>query len=185
MKRGNIKHIMLICGIILVAALSRLLPHWPNMTPIGAMALFGAAYFTKKYLAILVPLIAVILSDLILYATFYSGYEYSFMNHIWVYAAVFFITLLGMGILKKVNITRVLGGSLLASGIFFLVSNIGAWLTMPIYPKTAAGLMTAYEAGLPFFWNTLIGDLLFCGVLFGAYALIAHYNKNLSVAREA
>lgn len=182
MNNKNLKHILVIGGIILIAALSRLVPHYPNVTPIGSIALFGAAYFSRRYLAILVPLIAVIFSDLILYATIYSGFEYSFLNHIWIYAAVLLIALMGGRILRKVNAKSVISGSLAASALFFILTNFGAWLVTPMYPKTAAGLITAYEAGIPFFWNTMGGDLFYCAVLFGGYALLTRFVPSLAPA---
>lgn len=184
MKNKQTKHFLLVCGIILIAAISRLIPHYPNVTPIGSIALFGAAYFSRKSLAILVPLIALILSDILLYTTIYSGFGYSITAHLWIYAAIAVIAFAGMGILKKINLGNIILGSLSASGIFFLLSNFGAWLTTPMYPKTAGGLMLAYEAGLPFFWNTMAGDLFYCAVLFGGYALIKRYAPGFQANEE-
>lgn len=173
--------IILIVGIIFIAAFSRLLPHYPNFTPLGAMALFGAAYFKRKYLSILVPVVALIISDIILYSTFYSGTPFSITGHIYVYLGLVLITMMGWGVLKKVNVSRVFGGTLLASAIFFLVSNFGVWMQGLAYPKTPAGLMMAYEAGIPFFWNTLAGNIIFSGVLFGGYAMLTYFMPDLKL----
>lgn len=164
---------------ILFAALSRFLPHPPNFTPIGGMALFGAAYFSRKYLAFLIPIAAMWLSDLALnnlvyakvYPEFYNGF--SWFGSVYVYAGFVLITLLGMVLLKKVTPTTLLGASLIASLLFFLLTNFGSWLADPLYPKNAAGLASAYVAGIPFFWNTLLGDLFYTTVLFGGFALIS------------
>ncbi|MCB0580286.1 MAG: hypothetical protein KDD10_13370 [Phaeodactylibacter sp.] len=162
--------------IVLAAALSRLLPHPYNFTPIGAMGLFGAAYFSRKYLAFLVPFLAMWASDLLLnnllYARMYPefyGDSFVWFGSLWVYASFAAIVGLGFVLLRKVKVTSLLAASLLASVLFFLVTNFGSWLADPKYPKTAAGLMAAYGAGIPFFWNTLLGDLFYAGVLFGAY----------------
>lgn len=161
--------------MILMAALSRLLPHPDNVTPVGAMALFGGAYFSRKYLAFLVPLAAMWLSDLVLnnlvYARMYPEYYDGFvwMGNLWVYASFLLIGLLGMRLLQKVNITSLVGTSLLASILFFLVTNFGAWLADPLYPKTTSGLLAAFGAGIPFFRNTMLGDLVYCAILFGGF----------------
>lgn len=184
MQKINVRQILVISSIILIAALSRLLPHYPNVTPIGSIALFGAAYFSRRYLALIVPIIALVVSDLVLYNSFYSGFEYSISSHIWIYMAMVVIGIAGSGILKKVNLRTVFASSLTASGIFFLLSNFGAWLSTPFYPKTAAGLLTAYEAGIPFFWNTIAGDLFYCAVLFGGYALLTSYVPALKLSTK-
>lgn len=163
--------------MILMAALSRLLPHPDNVTPVGAMALFGGAYFSRKYLAFLVPLLAMWLSDLVLnnliYARLYPDYYEGFvwMGNLWVYASFVLIGIVGIRLLKKVSVRKLVGASLIGSILFFLVTNFGSWMVDPMYPKTTSGLLAAYGAGIPFFRNTLLGDLLYCGVLFGVFEL--------------
>ena len=157
--------------LVLFAAFSRLIPHPSNFTPIGGMALFGAAYFTRKYWAVLVPLVALYLSSLVLdnvvYAQYYEGFVW--FSHPFVYLAFVLIALLGAGVLKRVTLGRVVGGALGASAVFFLVSNFGSWLGNPLYTQDLSGLLTAYAAGLPFLRNTVMGDLFYSGVLFGVY----------------
>jgi hypothetical protein len=175
--------IFIISGFILVAALSRLLPHPPNFTPIGASALFGAAYFTKKYWAFIIPFIALWASDLILnniiYAEYYDSFVWFSGDFFWVISAFALITLFGMFFLKKVKLTNLLASSLVASALFFLITNFGTLMSGVIYPKTGAGLMMAYAAGLPFFWNTLAGDLFYVAVLFGIYEFIKSYRPKM------
>lgn len=162
--------------IVLAAAMSRLLPHPYNFTPIGAMGLFGAAYLSRKALAFAVPFLAMWVSDLVLnnliYARLYPdfyGEGFVWFGNPWVYGAFAAIVGLGFVLLRKVKVTNLLVASLIASVLFFLATNFGAWMADPKYPKTAAGLMAAYAAGIPFFWNTLLGDLFYVGVLFGGY----------------
>ena len=165
---------IVIVVMILMAALSRLLPHPPNFTPIGGMALFGAAYFTKKHWAFLVPFLALWISDLVLnnivYGAYYDGF--SWMGMPLVYVAFLLIALMGQGLLKKVQAKNVVLASLIASALFFLVTNLGSWWMNPMYPKSLLGIGEAYLAGLPFFFNTIAGDLFFSGVLFGGFELI-------------
>ncbi len=166
--------IIIVAILVVIAALSRLLPHPPNFTPIGGMALFGAAYFNKKQLAFIIPLVALWISDLILnnlvYGAYYDGF--SWMGMPMVYAAFILIALMGTVVIKKVKFSNVIIASLIASSIFFLLTNLSAWWISPIYPKTLLGIGEAYIAGIPFFLNTVAGDLFFSGVLFGSYELI-------------
>ncbi len=174
------KHEGLILGLfILFAALSRLLPHPPNFTAVGAIALFGGAYFSRRWLAWMVPVLAVWLSDIllnnILYAAYYEGFVLVTKNFLFTALALLLTVLLARFVLKKVSAGRVAGASIGASAIFFLTSNFGVWLISPLYPLNIGGLMASYTAGLPFFLNTLAGDLFFCGVMFGSYALISKH----------
>ena len=168
----------LVLILILAAALSRLLPHWPNFTPVGAMALFGAAYFPRKIVAFVAPLVALYISDLllnnILYAEYYEGFTWAISSY-WVYAGFILITGLGLLLRNRVSVWTVGGSALAASVLFFLVTNFGVWASPfnGIYPPNFAGLMACYAAGIPYFWNTLASNVLFCGLLFGAYAVLA------------
>jgi hypothetical protein len=161
-------------GIVLAAAASRLIPHPPNMTSITAIALFGGAYFSDKRLAFLVPLAALFLSDLIL--GFYSQMEV-------VYLSFALIVCIGLWLQRRRQ-TLFIGGAALASSVlFFVITNFGVWAFEPLYPKTAAGLFACFVAGVPFFQNTLQGDLLFTAVLFGGFALLERFFPRLSEPR--
>ncbi len=183
-KKINLR-IGILVVMIFTAAMSRLLPHPYNFTPLGAMGLFGAAYFSKRWLAFAVPFAAMWVSDLILdnvvYAQYYNGFQW--FGHIWVYLAFALIVLIGFALLRKVNLPNTLVASLLASAIFYLVTNFGVWLGSPMYPQNALGLMSCYAAGLPFYsmelapplgflLNGVLGDLFYSGVLFGVFELI-------------
>ena len=164
--------------IVLLAAFSRLIPHPPNFAPIGAMSLFGAAYFSRKYLAFVVPIVAMWLSDLLLnnviYGQYFDHFVWFYNGFYWTYAAFIFIGLIGFGLLKKVRPANLLIASLSASVVFFLVSNFGVWASGTMYPNTFSGLMSCYAAGLPFLKNTLIGDLAYSGALFGIFEVIQY-----------
>lgn len=172
-----------IIAMILLAAFSRLLPHLPNFTAVGAMALFAGAFLPVR-IAWLLPIVAMFISDLVInnviYADFYGQFVWLTPAVAWSMLAVALIALLGSRLLVKVSAFRVIGASLSASVIFFLVSNIGPWLTLDIYPNTLAGLGMAYIAAIPFFGNMLLGDLFFCAILFGGFALMAGRWHSLS-----
>lgn len=159
-------------ALVFLAALTRLLPHPDNFTPIGAMALFGAAYFNRHALTLAVPFIALFVSDLVLNNVIYRQYypAFTLITSWWIYAAFGLVMLAGWLLLRqKVTLSRVAIASLTASAIFFLVTNFSVWLESTMYPKTVAGLMACYTAGLPFLRNTVLGDLFFSAVLFGTY----------------
>ena len=174
--------------MILLAAMSRLLPHPPNFAPIGGMALFGAAYFGKRYWAFLVPIVSMWISDLVLnntvYGQYFDHFVWFYRGSLFTYGAFALIVVLGIFALKKVHISNLIASALGASVIFFLVSNFGVWFSGMMYPKTFTGLMACYTAGLPFFQNTLAGDLVYTAVLFGAFELSARRFPQLQLVRQ-
>ncbi|WP_138991971.1 DUF6580 family putative transport protein [Larkinella sp. C7] len=169
-----------LAAIIVVTALSRLLPHPYNFTPIAALALFGAATFERKWLGLAIPLAAMLLSDLFL------GFHSGMMS---VYSAFTVIWLLGVVLLRRVTFGRVLTASLLSSALFFLITNFAVWYGSSFYPQTPQGLMASYAAGLAFydgqsfFLNAVLGDLTFSTVLFGSYYLLQRQFPVFRLAR--
>lgn len=147
--------------LVFAAAALRLIPHPPNVAPIAALALFAGAHFDDRRLAFVVPFAALALSDLVL--GLYPGLMF-------VYAGFAFSVLIGFA-LRKRGVGRIAAGTLASALVFFLISNFGAWLTLEVYPKTPAGLMAAYVAGIPFLRNALLGDALYVVLLFGGFAL--------------
>ncbi|GAB4248596.1 MAG: hypothetical protein Kow0027_11050 [Saprospiraceae bacterium] len=173
---------LLLSLIIVLVAAFRLLPYLFgfnflfNFSPIGAMALFGAAYFSRRQMAFAVPFAALWVSNIIIDNVFLSQYYegFSLFSNWPVYLAFGLIVLLGMAIFKKVTPLRALAGSLSASVIFFIVSNFFVWMEGTMYPMSAEGLMACYVAAIPFFWNTLAGDLFFVAMMFGAFEAIQY-----------
>ena len=181
----------IIAILIFFAAFSRLIPHPFNFTPVGGMALFGAAYFTKKYWAFIIPLAAMFISDLIInnlvypvvYPQYYEGFTLMTQGWDWMYGSFALIALLGMTVLKKIKIPTLIASSLGASLIFFVITNFGSWASGIMYPMNMTGLMAAYTAGLPFFLNTIAGDLFYVGVLFGSFELVKMQFPRLAIAQ--
>lgn len=147
-------------GMILIIGLYRLLPHPFNVTPVMAMALFAGTYFDKKVFAFVVPLAAMLLSDIFL------GFHGTIL---FVYGAMALSVLLGFLLRKGVTTSKVIGASVLGSVLFFMITNFGVWLVGSFYPKDFTGLMACYTAGIPFFERTLFGDLFFNAILFISY----------------
>ncbi len=156
----------MLAGIILGAALSRLVPHPWNVAPIAAMALFGGAQFGDKKLAFIVPLAALFLSDIVI--GFYSSWPF-------VYGSFAFIVLLGMRLRNQPSVTTLVGASLLSSFLFFALTNLGVWLVDGLYPKNISGFFQCYTAALPFFRNSILGDLFYTSVLFGSARVIEKF----------
>ena len=165
---------LILGGMILVAALTRVVPHPWNFSPVEAMALFGGAYFASRSLAVLIPLAAMFLSDLILAVMNGGSYwEYFASASFWlVYTCIALSTIMAFALRGKVSGVRVLGFSLAGSVLFFLITNFGTWLGSSMYPQNAAGLMLAYAAGIPFFKGTLFGTLFYSALLFGGFELL-------------
>ncbi|HMT28885.1 MAG TPA: hypothetical protein PKD91_06360 [Bacteroidia bacterium] len=161
----KMKFIAILVGL---AALSRLIPHELNFTPIGAIALFAGAYIKDKKLAFTLPLITLLLSDILLQLINGTGF---YRDMIFVYGSFGLVVALGFYLRGRENSQTIVVASLISSIVFFLISNFGTWLMYDMYPKTGAGLMSAYVAGIPFFRGTFIGDLFYCILLFGSYAV--------------
>jgi hypothetical protein len=161
--------------MVLMAAFSRLIPHIPNFSPLGAIGLFGAAYFDKKWQAFLIPIAATWLSDLfinnIIYRQYFSEFTWFYQGFYWQYGSYLLIVLAGIFILKTINIQKIVVGAIAPTTIFFLVSNFGVWASGSMYPKTFEGLLTCYVAGIPFLKGTMLGDFFYSGVLFGSFAI--------------
>jgi hypothetical protein len=175
-KKKIILRFSVISLIILLAALSRLIPHPANFSPIAAMSLFGAAYYARRKWAFVVPVASMWISDLVvnnvLYAEYFGHFVWFTPGFYWTYGSFAVIALIGLVFLRKISVTNVIGASLTASVAFFLVSNFGVWASTDMYAKSWTGLVDCYAAGVPFFRYTLSGDLIYSGVLFGAFELL-------------
>ncbi len=152
-----------IAMVVLATAALRFLPHPLNFTPVGAIALFGGAYFSDKLQALVIPLLALVVGDV------FTGFH-SLIPAI--YASFLVSVAIGFWLGPRKSASR-LGVAVLAGAVqFFLVTNFAVWVSgIGSYPKTISGLAACYAAGLPYFWNTLAGDAFYAGILFGGLAL--------------
>ncbi len=154
-------------SIILLAAVCRLLSPIPNFTPVAAMALFGGAYFTDKRMAVLIPLITMFLSDVVLELFTPWGFHDTM---IYVYIGFVLTSIIGMFVGRKTTVLSIAGGALASSVLFFIITNFGVWAASG-FQGGLTGLNVTYLLGIPFFTPTLIGDLFYSAVLFGAFYL--------------
>jgi hypothetical protein len=155
----NKPRILLLTGMITTAALSRLIPHPPNFSPVAALALFGGAAIASKRLAFVLPLAAMFLSDLIL--------GFSPLTPV-IYGCFALIVCLGFWVKRSQSVGRIGLAAVAGAILFFAVTNFGVWAMGLYYSKTGTGLAECFTAAIPFFWNTLTSDLFYAALLFGA-----------------
>ena len=154
----------LAAGLVALDVVARLLPHAPNFTPVAASAVFAGVIFRSRALALAVPICAMLLSDLVLGAD-----DWRIMGV--VYASLALPALLAM-CARRFSIPIVLVPIVLSSSlIFFATTNFAVWAFSGIYPNTMAGLVHCYVAALPFFQNTVSGDVFWTVALFGGWWL--------------
>ena len=158
----------IIISVVLIGLVvaGRLMPHVWNATPLIAVCLLAGYVLPRKW-AIGVPLVAMFISDLSL-----GFYHLPIM--LTVYGSLAIMTLFGSWI-KEIKPHKVLAASLASSTFFFITTNFAVWASGAWYPKTAAGLMLAYEMGIPFFRNMALGDVIFTGAMFGAWLLVSDF----------
>lgn len=163
MQTGLLSAVIVVFGILF-----RLIPHVPNIAPIGALMLFGGAYLPKKLLFL--PMLALLISD------FFIGF-YG-IDMLYVYGSYFLVGMIGLWLRSHKNPMNVLGSTLVSSILFFLITNFGVWAPPNNwYPHTLDGLLTSYTMAIPFFRNSLIGDIGYTIILFGGYELVQRFSK--------
>ena len=160
--------------IIIIAVVLRLIPHPANFAPIAALALFGGVYLNKKY-ALVIPLIAMFVSDMIL------GFHASMPA---VYGSFLITGCIGLWIRNHKSVTNIVAASLSSSLLFFVLTNFNFWYTDALYPKTITGLWMSYINAIPFFRNTILGDLFYAGVFFGSYNVILRITESRIMKQE-
>jgi len=149
-------------AIVIAGTAARLIPHPPNFSPIASLALFGGATFASKRAAFLIPLAAMLLSDLLL--------GFSTITPV-VYGSFALITCLGFWLRRRQTVGRLAAASLAAAVLFLVVTDFGVWALSDWYPKTLSGLAECYAAAIPFLRNTLTSNLFSSAVLFGGLKL--------------
>ena len=168
-KKGKALKLLVALIFILIGITLRLLPHPPNFAPITAIALFGGIYFSKR-ISLTIPILAMMISDM-----FLGLYQPILMA--FVYGSFLLSVVLGFWLKKHKKWHTVLGTSLLAGLIFFLLTNLAVWIFTPWYAKTLHGLIQCYLVALPFFRMTLLGNLFYVTIFFGAYEIVEIWIK--------
>ncbi len=157
---------LVVAGVVL-----RLLPHPDNFTPVTALALFSGVILSPA-LALSVPILVMMASDLVIGL-------HSLVLVTW--GSFFAVTLMGMAVRKKPAVSGIFFGTLGGSVLFFIVTNLGVFLFQNMYPKNFSGLIECYVMAIPFFRNSLLGDLFFSAALFSLFALLKSASKKLAI----
>tara|TARA_Y100000994_G_scaffold155153_1_gene127082 strand:- start:1538 stop:2044 length:507 start_codon:yes stop_codon:yes gene_type:complete len=147
---------------ILVGVLTRIIPHPPNFTAIGAIALFGGAFFVDKKLSFLIPISIMLISDFLL------GYQMILS----VYISFLIMVFLGFRLAKKHTTIKIINTSIIASIIFFIITNLSVFLTSALYSKNVLGLIECYTLAIPFFMNTLVANIFYSILMFNAFSFV-------------
>lgn len=153
---------LIVVSLIIIAAVALrvFLADVPNVAPITAMALFAGMFFERKFLAFVIPAVTMLISDLFI----------GFHSTMWaVYGSFALIALIGIYLEKRKSTLNIIGGSLISSLLFFLITNFAVWLAW--YPQTTEGFIECYTLAMPFLDKTIVSDLLFTGVFVGGFVL--------------
>ena len=156
--------------LVLILALSRLIPHPPNFTPIIAVAIMRAYFFKNVYFSLAVLLISMFISDI--FIGFYN-------NMLLIYFTISLISFTFFQFAKILNSKNLLFFSLAGSVIFFVISNFGVWLFGDLYEKNLNGLIYCYTLAIPFFVNTILSTILYSYLAYYANRLIGKKLLNI------
>lgn len=183
---------IVVAGVLRITAAGEITP-FSNFSPVGAMALFGGAYFADKWKSYVFPLLTLFLGDVIMSQTIYKAYATGILYEgwIWTYLGFAAMVLAGQLIIKKVRITSVVAASVIAAIVFWLLADFGTWTTshnidmttgLP-FTKDAQGLMKCYIQGLPLVKNTILSNLVFSAIFFGLFEWMQNKIPALSIPR--
>ena len=169
----NPKEILMVALLVCVGVILRLgLEDYPNVSPVAALALLAGYILRGRVLALAVPLIVLTISDL-----YFGGYAPKVMVSVYILLALPAVA--GRSLNKfhqnqkspMLSVASVGATGLGFSVFFFLGTNLAVWSSSSFYPMNTAGLLECYTAALPFFRQTILGDMIFVSLFFGSYAL--------------
>lgn len=187
-QKFNPRTIALLVFMIVVAVFRIVLnPKWgfvllSDFTPVGAMALFGGAYFSAGK-AYLFPLLTLWISDIFL-TRFVYGHDWHLLysGFYWIYGAFALMVITGKVILKNVSVKKILIAAITITFIHWIITDAGVWLAGTRYPKTIEGFWACLVAAIPFERNFLSGTLLYCAVMFGSFEWLRSTYPSLTIA---
>lgn len=161
MKKVANYRVLIVFALIIIAMLIRLLPHPANFTPIAAIAIFSGALLGRKWYALVVPMVIMLLSDVVI----------GFHSTMWaVYLSFALVVVLGMFLYKKIRFSNVLLTALFSGLLFFVVTNFACFLH-GWYGYSFAGLVKCYAVAIPFFRMELLSTMIYATAFWGIYAL--------------
>ena len=179
---SSFSYLVILAVLIALGVAGRLLPHPPNFTPMAAIALFAGFIFIKRYMAIIAVVSTMILCDYFAFGSLSVSWFGSKSMFV-VYIALLFPIVFKNFLQRKLGVLRIFGAALASSSVFFLATNFAVWAFSPMYEKTLEGLVLCYTMAIPFFQNTIAGDLIWSGVIFGTYLALRNYS-NLQIFKQ-
>ncbi|MFA7653419.1 MAG: DUF6580 family putative transport protein [Candidatus Magasanikbacteria bacterium] len=172
--------LLAILFLLALGITTRFIPHPANFTAIGAIAMFSGLYLPRRW-AIAGPILVMLISDI-----FIGFYAWQIMLS--VYAGFTVMGLIGLKVRANKKITTVIGGTLLGSVIFYLVTNFMIWAFGTMYAHNFTGLIQSYTMAIPFFKNSLTGDIAYITILAGSYEMamkiVNQYSKQVSLPKS-
>ena len=172
----NKRNIIMFAVLVAIGVFGRLLPHAWNFTPLIATTIFAGAYLGKKY-AFVLPIITMFISDL-----FLGFYEFQIMFSVYLSFAI--AGLIGYKFARSKKINMVVLSALFSSALFFLVTNAAVWLFGNIYQPGIVGLLESYWAGIPFYRNMMLSDIIYTTALFMIYEYSLSVIKKLKTEKQ-
>jgi len=169
-------YLVILVVLITLGVAGRLLPHLPNFTPMAAIALFAGFIFVKRYMAVVAVVAAMLLTDYFAFG-YLSPDWFASKSMMVVYLALLFPIVFRGFLQKKLGILRIAGAALASSTVFFVATNFAVWAFSPMYEKTFTGIVLCYTMAIPFFQNTIAGDMMWSGIIFGSYFALRHFSK--------
>ena len=180
--KSSFSYLVILAVLIALGVAGRLLPHPPNFTPMAAIALFAGFIFVKRYMAIFAVVATMLLCDYFAFGSLSANWFGSKSMFV-VYLALLFPIVFKNFLQKKLGILRVAGAALTSSTIFFIATNFAVWAFSPMYAKTFEGFVLCYTMAIPFFQNTIAGDMVWSGIIFGTYFALRNYS-NLKILNQ-
>ena len=154
-----------------------------NFTPIGAMALFGGAYFNKSWKSYLFPLLTLWISDIALSRlVYYHDWRLFYSGFYWAYGAFALMVIAGKYLLKNVSVKSILFSAFTVTFIHWIVADLGVWSGGVMYSKTLSGWWACLSAAIPFERNFLCGTLLYAAIMFGSFEWMKTKYPSLKIA---
>ena len=180
--KSSFSYLVILAVLIALGVAGRLLPHPPNFTPMAAIALFAGFIFIKRYMAVVAVISTMLLCDYFAFGSLSVSWFGSKSMFV-VYLALLFPIVFKNFLQKKLGVLRIFGAAIASSTVFFLATNFAVWAFSPMYEKTLEGLVLCYTMAIPFFQNTVAGDLIWSGVIFGTYFALRNYS-NLQIFKQ-
>jgi hypothetical protein len=156
-----------------------------NFSPVGAMALFGGAYFSNRWKGILFPVLTLFVSDFILHQTVFRQYGNGFLYSGWylVYGAFALMAIAGHLIMKHVTVNRFVISTLVCVFIHWIITDLGVWYRSSLYTQNFTGYLHCLVVAIPFELKFLASTVIYGAIMFGAFEWLQNRYTSLKPLR--